>query len=92
MGKHTLNNFSFHILDGNKRRHQLRKKTDAEKRALEDAITKRNAVMGEADKLPPPNELLAEENYSWPWECKYIRHVYNYLHILFAYLNSTKMV
>ncbi len=65
----------FHILDGNKRRHQLRKKIAAEKRALEDAITKRNAVMGETDQLPPPNELLAEENYSWPWECKYIRHV-----------------
>ncbi|XP_029916449.1 uncharacterized protein LOC115365531 [Myripristis murdjan] len=55
--------------DGNKRRHQLRKKIAAEKRALEDAITKHNAVLGETDKLPPPNELLAEENYSWPWEC-----------------------
>lgn len=92
VGKHTLNNVLFHILDGNKRRHQLRKKIAAEKRALEDAITKRNAVMEETDKLPPPNELLAEENYSWPWECKYIRHVYNCLHILFAYLNSNKRI
>ncbi|MED6278377.1 hypothetical protein CHARACLAT_023240 [Characodon lateralis] len=25
--------------------------------------------MGGSDKLPLPNELLAEENYSWPWEC-----------------------
>ncbi|MEQ2160158.1 hypothetical protein GOODEAATRI_030609 [Goodea atripinnis] len=25
--------------------------------------------MGGTDKLPLPNELLAEENYSWPWEC-----------------------
>ncbi|MEQ2180284.1 hypothetical protein GOODEAATRI_034376, partial [Goodea atripinnis] len=49
--------------DGNKGRHQLRKKIAAEKRALEDAITKHNAVMGGTDKLPLPNELLAEENY-----------------------------
>ncbi|XP_034556273.1 uncharacterized protein LOC117824805 isoform X2 [Notolabrus celidotus] len=55
--------------DGNKRRHQLRKRIAAEKKALEDAISKRNAVVGEADKLPPPSELLAEDNYSWPWEC-----------------------
>ncbi|MEY6150786.1 hypothetical protein WJE43_25215, partial [Salmonella enterica subsp. enterica serovar Corvallis] len=44
---------------GNKRRHQLRKKIAAEKRALEDAITKHYAVMGGTDKLPLPNELLA---------------------------------
>ena len=91
VGKHSLI-FLFHIVDGNKRRHQLRKKIAAEKKALEDAITKRNAVMGETDKLPPPNELLAEENYSWPWECKYIRHVYSCLHILLAYLNSHKRI
>ncbi|XP_041841216.1 uncharacterized protein LOC121639787 [Melanotaenia boesemani] len=59
----------YHQTDGNKRRHQLRKKIAEEKRALEDAITKRNAAMGETDKVPLPNELLAEENYSWPWEC-----------------------
>ncbi|KAK5619977.1 hypothetical protein CRENBAI_003934 [Crenichthys baileyi] len=53
--------------DGIKWRHQLRKKIAAVKRALEDAVTKHNAVMGGTDKLPPPNELLAEENYSWPW-------------------------
>ncbi|KAF3851721.1 hypothetical protein F7725_013493 [Dissostichus mawsoni] len=54
---------------GNKRRHKLRKKIVEEKKALEDAITEHNAVVGEADKLPPPNELLAEDNYSWKWEC-----------------------
>ncbi|KAK5889880.1 hypothetical protein CesoFtcFv8_013458 [Champsocephalus esox] len=54
---------------GNKRRHKLRKKIVEEKKALEDAITGHNAVAGEADKLPPPNELLAEDNYSWKWEC-----------------------
>ncbi|KAK5911766.1 hypothetical protein CesoFtcFv8_001705 [Champsocephalus esox] len=54
---------------GNKRRHKLRKKIVEEKKALEDAITEHNAVAGEADKLPPPNELLAEDNYSWKWEC-----------------------
>ncbi|KAI4827077.1 hypothetical protein KUCAC02_030503 [Chaenocephalus aceratus] len=53
----------------NKRRHKLRKKIVEEKKALEDAITEHNAVAGEADKLPPPNELLAEDNYSWKWEC-----------------------
>ncbi|KAK1904108.1 Glycerol metabolism operon regulatory protein [Dissostichus eleginoides] len=40
-----------------------------EKKASEDAITEHNAVVGEADKLPPSNELLAEDNYSWKWEC-----------------------
>ncbi|KAI9514553.1 hypothetical protein NQZ68_032194 [Dissostichus eleginoides] len=40
-----------------------------EKKALEDAITKHNAVVGEPEKLPPPDELLAEDNYSWQWEC-----------------------
>ncbi|XP_053710380.1 uncharacterized protein LOC128763070 [Synchiropus splendidus] len=55
--------------DGNKRRHLLRKKISMEKRSLEDAITKYNAVVPETGKLPSPNELLAEENYSWPWEC-----------------------
>ncbi|KAI4824359.1 hypothetical protein KUCAC02_012877 [Chaenocephalus aceratus] len=54
---------------GNKRRHKLRKKIVEEKKALEDAITEHNAVAGEADKLPPPNELLAEDNYYWKWEC-----------------------
>ncbi|KAK5913278.1 hypothetical protein CgunFtcFv8_007823 [Champsocephalus gunnari] len=54
---------------GNERRHKLRKKIVEEKKALEDAITEHNAVAGEADKLPPPNELLAEDNYSWKWEC-----------------------
>ncbi|KAK5933254.1 hypothetical protein CgunFtcFv8_013749 [Champsocephalus gunnari] len=54
---------------GNKRRHKFRKKIVEEKKALEDAITEHNAVAGEADKLPPPNELLAEDNYSWKWEC-----------------------
>ncbi|KAI4801695.1 hypothetical protein KUCAC02_019573 [Chaenocephalus aceratus] len=54
---------------GNKRRHKLRKKIVEEKKALEDAITEHNAVAGEADKLPPPNKLLAEDNYSWKWEC-----------------------
>ncbi|KAK1905132.1 Cytotoxic T-lymphocyte protein 4, partial [Dissostichus eleginoides] len=54
---------------GNKRRHKLRKKIAEEKKALEDAITEHTAVVGEADKLPPPNELLAEDNYSWKWEC-----------------------
>ncbi|KAL3057800.1 hypothetical protein OYC64_008117 [Pagothenia borchgrevinki] len=53
---------------GNKRRHKLRKKIVEEKKALEDAITEHNAVAGEADKLLPPNELLAEDNYSWKWE------------------------
>ena len=65
-------NILFHILDGNKRRHQLRKKIVVEKKALEDAITKHNAAVEEADKLPPPNELLANDNYSWQWECKYL--------------------
>ncbi|XP_035006830.1 uncharacterized protein LOC118103835 [Hippoglossus stenolepis] len=55
--------------DGNKRRHQLRKKIVVEKKALEDAIIKHNAAVEEADKLPPPNELLANDNYSWQWEC-----------------------
>ncbi|KAM8865050.1 uncharacterized protein ACB058_006427 [Synchiropus picturatus] len=55
--------------DGNKRRHLIRKKISVEKRSLEDAITKYNAVVPETGKLPSPNELLAEENYSWPWEC-----------------------
>ncbi|XP_053699907.1 uncharacterized protein LOC128746703 [Synchiropus splendidus] len=55
--------------DGNKRRHLLRKKISVEKRSLEDAITKYNAVVPETGKLPSPNKLLAEENYSWPWEC-----------------------
>ena len=66
----------FQILaGGNKRRHKLRKKIVEEKKALEDAITEHNAVVGEEDKLPPPNELLAEDNYSWKWECKQ-NHVY----------------
>ncbi|KAK1875419.1 Serine/threonine-protein kinase Nek5, partial [Dissostichus eleginoides] len=59
---------------GNKRRHKLRKKIVEEKKALEDAITEHNAVVGEADKLPPPNELLAEDNYSWKWECHVKQH------------------
>ncbi|RVE71028.1 hypothetical protein OJAV_G00069940 [Oryzias javanicus] len=55
--------------DGNKRRHQLRKKIASEKRALEDAIRKRNADLDESDKLPSADALLAVDNYSWPWEC-----------------------
>ncbi|KAM8822281.1 uncharacterized protein ACB058_021519 [Synchiropus picturatus] len=47
----------------------LEKKISVEKRSLEDAITKYNAVVPETGKLPSPNELLAEENYSWPWKC-----------------------
>ncbi|KAF6715261.1 hypothetical protein FQA47_005410 [Oryzias melastigma] len=58
--------------DGNKRRHQLRKKIAAEKRALEDAITKWNSDSFEINKLPSSDAILAEENYSWPWACKYI--------------------
>ncbi|XP_028440127.1 uncharacterized protein LOC114559580 isoform X2 [Perca flavescens] len=54
---------------GNKRRHQLRRKIAVEKKALEVAINDHNATMGEVEKLPPPNELLAVDNYSWPWEC-----------------------
>ncbi|CAM4491361.1 unnamed protein product [Leuciscus chuanchicus] len=54
---------------GNKRRHQLRKKIAVEKKALEVAINDHNASVGEVEKLPPPNELLAVDNYSWPWEC-----------------------
>lgn len=61
--KCTLN-FVFHILDSNKRRHQLRKKIAVEKKAFEDAITRHNAVVGEAEKLPPPNDILAEDNYT----------------------------
>ncbi|KAE8293445.1 hypothetical protein D5F01_LYC08557 [Larimichthys crocea] len=56
---------------GNKRRHQLRRKIAVEKKALEVAISEHNAAVGEVEKLPPPNELLAVDNYSWPWECKY---------------------
>ncbi|KAG1943764.1 hypothetical protein F2P79_014877, partial [Pimephales promelas] len=56
---------------GKKRRHQLRKKIAVEKKALEVAINDYNATVGEVEKLPPPNELLAVDNYSWPWECKY---------------------
>ncbi|XP_058494830.1 uncharacterized protein LOC131465891 [Solea solea] len=54
---------------GNKRRHQLRKKIALEKKALEVAINDHNTTVGEVGKLPPPNELLAVDNYSWPWEC-----------------------
>ncbi|KAK7128352.1 hypothetical protein R3I94_016807 [Phoxinus phoxinus] len=54
---------------GNKRRHQLRKKIAVEKKALEVAINDHNATVGEVEKLPPSNELLAVDNYSWPWEC-----------------------
>ncbi|KAF4116508.1 hypothetical protein G5714_003997 [Onychostoma macrolepis] len=54
---------------GNKRRHQLRRKIAVEKKALEVAINDHNATVGEVEKLPPPNELLAVDNYSWPWEC-----------------------
>ncbi|TKS90332.1 hypothetical protein D9C73_024464 [Collichthys lucidus] len=54
---------------GNKQRHQLRRKIAVEKKALEVAINKHNAAVGEVEKLPPPNELLAVDNYSWPWEC-----------------------
>ena len=60
-----------HILDGNKRRHLIRKKISDDKKALEEAITQYNALVGQHEKLPPPNELLAEDNYSWKWECKY---------------------
>jgi len=61
----------FLIVGGNKRRHQLRRKIVVEKKALEVAINDHNATVGEVEKLPPPNELLAVDNYSWPWECKY---------------------
>ncbi|XP_032365742.1 uncharacterized protein LOC116683353 [Etheostoma spectabile] len=54
---------------GNKQRHQLRRKIVVEKKALEVAINDHNATVGEDEKLPPPNELLAMDNYSWPWEC-----------------------
>ncbi|XP_058625548.1 uncharacterized protein LOC131536554 [Onychostoma macrolepis] len=54
---------------GNKRRHQLRRKIAVEKKALEVAINDHNATVGEVEKLPPPNELLDVDNYSWPWEC-----------------------
>lgn len=54
---------------GNKRRHQLRKKIAVEKKALEVAINDHNSTVGDTEKLPPPNELLAVDNYSWPWEC-----------------------
>lgn len=63
--------FLFLIVGGNKRRHQLRRKIAVEKKALEVAINDHNATVGEVEKLPPPNELLAVDNYSWPWECKY---------------------
>ncbi|XP_023816114.1 uncharacterized protein LOC111948256 isoform X1 [Oryzias latipes] len=55
--------------DGNKRRHLLRKKIATEKRALDDAITKRNTDLSETEKLPSSDVLLAHENYFWPWEC-----------------------
>lgn len=58
----------FHGLDGNKRRHQLSKRIAAEKKALEDAITEYNAIVREADRLPPPNQLIADDDYSWQWE------------------------
>ncbi|KAL1261585.1 hypothetical protein QQF64_006850, partial [Cirrhinus molitorella] len=54
---------------GNKQRHRLRRKIAVEKKALEVAINDHNATVGEDEKLPPPNELLAVDNYSWPWEC-----------------------
>ncbi|KAE8278138.1 hypothetical protein D5F01_LYC23778 [Larimichthys crocea] len=54
---------------GNKQRHQLRRKIAVEKKALEVAINEHNAAVGGVEKLPPPNELLAVDNYSWPWEC-----------------------
>ncbi|KAM4530957.1 uncharacterized protein PAE49_023263 isoform 3-T4 [Odontesthes bonariensis] len=54
---------------GSKRRHILRKKIAAEKKALDDAIVDYNTVVGDADKLPPPDEFLVEDNFSWPWEC-----------------------
>ncbi|TKS92484.1 hypothetical protein D9C73_025314 [Collichthys lucidus] len=54
---------------GNKQRHQLRRKIAVEKKALEVAINEHNAAVREVEKLPPPNELLAVDNYSWPWEC-----------------------
>ena len=63
--------FVFVIVGGNKRRHQLRRKIAVEKKALEVAINDHNVTVGEAEKLPPPNELLTVDNYSWPWECKY---------------------
>ncbi|CAM4714890.1 unnamed protein product [Leuciscus chuanchicus] len=63
--------FSYYEKGGNKRRHQLRRKIAVEKKALEVAISDHNATVGEVEKLPPPNELLAVDNYSWPWECKY---------------------
>lgn len=63
--------FVFLTVGGNKRRHQLRQKIAVEKKALEVAINDHNAAVGEVERLPPPNELLAVDNYSWPWECKY---------------------
>ncbi|TKS88108.1 hypothetical protein D9C73_022232 [Collichthys lucidus] len=54
---------------GNKQRHQLRRKIAVEKKALEVAINEHNAAVGEVEKLFPPNELMAVDNYSWPWEC-----------------------
>jgi len=50
----------FHPSVGSKRRHQFRKKIAAEKKALDDAIAEYNTVVGDADKLPPPDELLVE--------------------------------
>ncbi|XP_062414077.1 uncharacterized protein LOC134122785 isoform X1 [Pungitius pungitius] len=54
---------------GSKQRHKLRKKIAAEKIALDEAIADYNTVVGDADKLPPPDELLVKENFSWPWQC-----------------------
>ncbi|TKS91147.1 hypothetical protein D9C73_025281 [Collichthys lucidus] len=69
--QHEGGKFSYHEKGGNKQRHQLRRKIAVEKKALEVAINEHNAAVGEVEKLPPPNELLAVDNYSWPWECKY---------------------
>lgn len=63
--------FGFLFVGGNKRRHQLRKKIVTEKKALEVAIKDFNSMVGEGEKLPSPNEILAVDNFPWPWECKY---------------------
>ncbi|XP_061578683.1 hyaluronidase PH-20-like [Cololabis saira] len=53
--------------DGNKQR--LRKKIAVAKKAFEEAVTEYNAVVGEAEKLPLPNDFLTENNDYRQSEC-----------------------
>ncbi|XP_073713822.1 uncharacterized protein [Misgurnus anguillicaudatus] len=64
--KQRKNNL-YHKTDSNKRRHKMRRRMNEDKSTLAAAIKDFNEQS--THQLPSVDELLAADNFQWPWEC-----------------------